>query len=109
MRHFLANWSKDALADTINTTIKISSERFKASGLKMKERNFLEIYDKFHYIKDRILPELYEGQNLEIKQIMFSEGMTTPPKLLNETDLITLMDKNGIGTDATIHEHIKTI
>ena len=24
-------------------------------------------------------------------------------------ELITLMDKNGIGTDATIHEHIKHI
>lgn len=28
---------------------------------------------------------------------------------MSESELITLMDKNGIGTDATIHEHIKTI
>ena len=34
---------------------------------------------------------------------------TTPPSLLNETDLISLMDKHGIGTDATIHEHIAKI
>lgn len=31
------------------------------------------------------------------------------PLLLSESDLIALMDRNGIGTDATIAEHINTI
>ena len=35
--------------------------------------------------------------------------MTTCPEYLTEKDLITLMDKNEIGTDATIHEHIEKI
>jgi len=29
--------------------------------------------------------------------------------MLNEAELIGKMDKHGIGTDATIHEHIKKI
>jgi DNA topoisomerase-3 len=37
------------------------------------------------------------------------EGTTQAPKALTEADLITKMDNNGIGTDATIHEHIKTV
>ena len=32
-----------------------------------------------------------------------------PPPRITEADLIAVMDKEGIGTDATIAEHIKTI
>jgi DNA topoisomerase-3 len=35
--------------------------------------------------------------------------MTHAPSHLNEADLLALMDDNGIGTDATMHEHIKKI
>jgi DNA topoisomerase-3 len=37
------------------------------------------------------------------------ENVTMAPLLLTERDLITIMDKQGIGTDATIAEHIKNI
>ncbi|KAJ8975343.1 hypothetical protein NQ317_000270 [Molorchus minor] len=37
------------------------------------------------------------------------ESSTSPPKLLTEADLIALMDKHGIGTDATHAEHIDKI
>jgi DNA topoisomerase-3 len=37
------------------------------------------------------------------------EGKTSPPGPISESDLISEMDKNGIGTDATIAAHISTI
>lgn len=38
-----------------------------------------------------------------------NESQTTAPPLLTEADLIALMEKHGIGTDATHAEHIETI
>ena len=37
------------------------------------------------------------------------EGRTEPPSLLAEADLIALMEKEGIGTDATHAENIEKI
>jgi DNA topoisomerase-3 len=37
------------------------------------------------------------------------QSKTQPPSLLNEAELIRLMDANGIGTDATIAQHIEKI
>ena len=37
------------------------------------------------------------------------DGQTSPPQPISEVELIALMDRNGIGTDATIAQHITTI
>ena len=46
---------------------------------------------------------------MKISALKIEEGKTTPPSPLTESDLVSCMDKNGIGTDATIHEHIKNV
>lgn len=44
---------------------------------------------------------LKNGQKLQIDQIDLQEKMTEPPALLSEADLLTLMEKYGLGTPAT--------
>ncbi len=35
------------------------------------------------------------------------QGMTQPPPRLSERNLIAAMERHGIGTDATVADHIK--
>lgn len=44
-----------------------------------------------------------------LSHFQMSEGQTTAPNLLTESDLIALMEKHGIGTDATHAEHIDKV
>ena len=56
-----------------------------------------------------MIPDFQLGDTIDKYNLSIQEGKTTPPSKLTEADLITKMDENGIGTDATIHEHINNI
>ena len=49
------------------------------------------------------------GQTLDLVDLRLLEGRTAPPGPLGEAELISLMEKHGIGTDASISTHIGTI
>eukprot|EP00913_Durusdinium_trenchii_P034002 g31829.t1 len=55
-----------------------------------------------------ILKKLH-GRKVHLKGFQLAESWTEPPKPLTEAELVELMDQNGIGTDASIPQHIQTI
>src|SRR6266850_13017 len=79
-----------------------------SSGLSIRERNYLDVYpyDKW---SDKELPDFEEGATFVPSVCELRDGTTSKPSLLTEADLVGIMDKNGIGTDATIAQHIDTI
>ncbi|KAI0730280.1 DNA topoisomerase, partial [Fomitopsis betulina] len=107
-RRFLACCSKDALGWETTVEVLYGDEEFSATGLRVRERNYLDvyIYDKW---SDKELPHFETGEEFAPSVCLLKDGKTTKPHLLTEADLVTLMDKNGIGTDATIAQHIETV
>ena len=107
-RHFLACCSRDALGRETVVQIAVAGETFRATGLVVDEPNYLAVYPYDRW-RSRACPRYAEGQTFRPAAVLMRQGATTAPPLLSEPDLITLMDKNGIGTDATIAEHIQKI
>ncbi|XP_072168327.1 DNA topoisomerase 3-alpha-like [Diadema setosum] len=108
VRHFLACCSQDAQGKETIVAITIASEEFTATGLMIIARNYLDVYPYDRW-NAKTIPTFEEGQQFEPTTIEMTDGQTQPPPLLTEADLISLMDKHGIGTDATHAEHIETI
>lgn len=108
VRHFLACCSQDAKGFETTVEIDIAGERFYASGLVVTERNYLEVYP-YEKWSDKELPEFRIGETHDPQSIEMPQGQTSAPSLLTEADLIALMEKHGIGTDATHAEHIETV
>eukprot|EP00842_Homolaphlyctis_polyrhiza_P006873 jgi/Hompol1/775/HPOL_002573-RA len=107
-RRFLACCSAAAKGQETIVDLDIAGERFTAKGLMILERNYLDVYP-FEKWSDCNIPTFAIGERVRPSVLEMHAGQTTRPALLTEADLITLMDNSGIGTDATIHEHIKKI
>ena len=108
MKHFLATLSPDAKGQETTIRVKMGEEFFRTKGLIIEDKGFLEIYP-FEYWNNSHVPNFVEGEVIVPYSLKMETGITTAPNFLTEAELIGLMDKNGIGTDATIHEHIKHI
>ena len=107
-RRFLACCSQDAKGFETRVEATIGGELFECKGIEVIEENFLKIYVYMKW-NEAQLPMFQEGEKFVPSSLLMNQHKTQPPSLLSESDLIGVMDKAGIGTDATIHQHIKTI
>merc|ERR1719367_1751379 len=58
---------------------------------------------------EETVPSLNKNDQLDLVEVKLQQKATNPPDYLTEADLITLMEKHGIGTDASIPVHINNI
>ncbi|EHK41268.1 hypothetical protein TRIATDRAFT_249816 [Trichoderma atroviride IMI 206040] len=108
-RRFLACCSEDAKGMATDIELQLGDEYFSTRGVIVLERNYLDVYVYENWNNSTELPKFTVGEQFEPTEAMMTEGKTSPPNYLTEADLIALMDANGIGTDATMAEHIQKI
>jgi DNA topoisomerase-3 len=105
-RRYLGCCSRNAQCEETTIEIDVAEERFTATGLIIRERNFMDVFRWGGGGNERVMPNFVQGERFT-PTLRMSGGTTSAPQHLTEAQLITLMDKSGIGTDATIPEHIK--
>jgi DNA topoisomerase-3 len=107
-RRFLACCSEDALGTARDIELELGDEAFHAHGVVVEARNYLDVYPYENWTGN-MLPQFTLGERFEPDQALMTEGKTVAPGYLTESDLIALMNANGIGTDATMADHIEKI
>lgn len=110
VRHFIASLSRNCKYLSTVITITIGDESFSMTGKKTIDPGFTAVMTWQTLLEDdENLPTVNKGDQLIIDDVRLLEKQTSPPDYLTESDLITLMEKHGIGTDASIPVHINNI
>lgn len=108
-QHFLATLMPSCKYVTKTIRFSIGEEQFLTNSRVVTEPGFTELLTWMAVSQDETFDQIKKGQNFQIKELKMVERMTTPPDYLTESELISLMEKYGIGTDASIPTHITNI
>jgi len=118
-KRFIASQMKPAVFDAVRANIRAEPETgksfpsgvlhytFKATGKTLKFDGFLKVYSL--KIREKSLPKLEDGEQLNLKKIVPSQHFTQPPPRYSEARLIKALEGNGIGRPSTYAPIISTV
>jgi len=100
-RRFIASLMSPAIMDQISIDIETKPESFtlRSSGQTMRFDGFLKVYPI--KLEEKILPNLKEGEALELIKLIPNQHFTQPPARYNEATLIKVLEQKGIGRPST--------
>ncbi|MCL2099049.1 MAG: type I DNA topoisomerase [Oscillospiraceae bacterium] len=117
---FISSQMQSAQLDTVSADIQAGNYIFKASGYSVKFPGFLAVYeetpdetakkeDDHEHIGETKLPELSEGEKLNLNKLGHTQHFTQPPFRYTEASLIKALEEQGIGRPSTYAPTLTTI
>ena len=109
---FIASQMSNAVYNTVKVDISANNYLFKASGHSVKFLGYTVLYEESKdndEEKKNILPELSEGDILDLKELIGNQHFTQPPPRYTEASLIHALEEKGIGRPSTYAPTITTI
>ncbi len=107
---FLASQMAPAIFDGMQVNIKNGDYLLKASGSKLIFDGYQRIYSpNFDEDKDKLLPEIEEGEELKAQKAEGEQKFTEPPSRFTEASLVKELEEKNIGRPSTYAPIIATI
>jgi DNA topoisomerase-1 len=125
-QRFVSSQMEQAIYDTMSIVIGAAPNglpsngswpyRFQASGSRVRFKGFLTVYEESRdedAVADSdeavILPELVDGEGVELLKLIPDQHFTQPPPRYTEATLVKALEEYGIGRPSTYAPIITTI
>ncbi len=110
---FVASQMKEALFYTTGVDIAAGDYTFRATGSILHFPGFMKVYtnisDEQEKSEQTKLPELAEGDLLELEKLEPKQHFTQPPPRYTDATLIKSLEEKGIGRPSTYAPIVETI
>ena len=110
---FLACQMASAVYDSVSIEAQSAGYSFRASRSELKFSGFTAVYEEGRDDEEEApqspLPDLKEGEPLELKGTKEEQHFTQPPARYTEATLIRALEEKGIGRPSTYAPTISTI
>ena len=110
---FLACQMASAVYDSVSIETESAGYTFRASHSELKFSGFTAVYEEGKDDEDEApqspLPDLKEGEDLDLKKADKQQHFTQPPARYSEATLIRALEEKGIGRPSTYAPTISTI
>jgi DNA topoisomerase-1 len=91
----------------IETKGKTGAYIFRSSGQNIVFEGYLKLWSE--KLEEKPVPELSEGQIVDLEKLRYDQHFTEPPPRFNEASLIKALEEYGIGRPSTYAPTISTI
>jgi DNA topoisomerase-1 len=108
-RRFVASQMKPARFQLTTVNISASQYQLRATGSVILFDGFLRAYRNGERDEEETLPELKEGERLELLEIKPEQFFTQPPPRYTEASLIKELEEKGIGRPSTYATIMSTL
>lgn len=110
---FLASQMSAAIYDSISIEVESAGYQFRASHSSIKFSGFTAVYEESRDEEEETaqspLPDLKEGEQLNLLDLMEEQHFTQPPVRFTEATLIRALEEKGVGRPSTYAPTISTI
>jgi DNA topoisomerase I len=109
VKRFLAVFGDPAIRQNVTVIVDLNGYPFHFTASRTLLEGWFHLYQPYVQVKDDVLPQLAEGQAVNVKKVTLKQHFTQPPPRYNPRSLLLKMEKEEIGTKATRANIIETL